>query len=154
MTLNNEMILTCPEGFHVMDGEELSRLNFLKKGDGECLSDPDRHIIISIGWRKAKGFSHFRVKAEEIAHHDEKLIARSMKDLSYCLDDFRTGEIGGEKFGGFRYTYVAQSIGMIAESIVLKHNKTFYYLHIYTREALKTENLRLWEEMLQGIRFA
>ena len=55
VTWNDTLTISCPEGFHVMDEEERSRLNFYGEGECECLSDPDRHIIISIGWARLNG---------------------------------------------------------------------------------------------------
>ena len=49
---------------------------------------------------------------------------------------------------GFRYGYEAQGIGMIGESCVVKRGKTLFYLHFYTREALKSGGLQTWEAIL------
>ena len=43
--LNEELALTYPEGFAAPGEEEMQKLQFLNKGPGEVLFDPDRHIM-------------------------------------------------------------------------------------------------------------
>ena len=47
ITFNNKLTLSFPDTFHVMSGEDREALTFLAEGPGDCLSDPDRHMIIS-----------------------------------------------------------------------------------------------------------
>ena len=51
VTLNNTLQVFYPDGFHVMDEAERSKLKSLGGGPVECLSDPERHILISTGWK-------------------------------------------------------------------------------------------------------
>ena len=48
MLLNQELNLTVPEGFRELTGEERSKLNFIEDGEGCCLQDAGRHIMISV----------------------------------------------------------------------------------------------------------
>ena len=70
------------------------------------------------------------------------------------LDGFLSRAVGGETAEGFSYDYEAQGIRMSAESCVVKHGKVFYYLHIYTREEYKDENLKLWSELLSTAKWS
>lgn len=151
--INNEMKVTCPEGFHVMNEEELSELNFIAKGDCEVLSDPERHIIISVGWRSAKGVSFLLLRPYDIVRNEARTVARANKYFNFRMGDFTEGVIGGEDANGFRYGYTADEIDMAVETVVLRHNKKFYYLHFYTREDQMEENGALWEEALHNISF-
>ncbi len=153
LVLNDVLHLTYPEGFHIMTNEELKEMAFVQKGPGECLFDPARHMMISFGWRKGSGFSYIRLKAKEIAHHDEKLVRQSMWKDRYSFECFSSRTIGGEQAEGFCYNYQDQKHNMSAESIVLKHNKFFYYFHVHTRSSVRGENLALWEDMLRNMHF-
>ncbi len=53
--LNRTLALPLPEGFHVMDEEERSRLRFLEAGECVCLSDPERHLVVTVGWKPLDG---------------------------------------------------------------------------------------------------
>ena len=54
MQLNQELNLNVPEGFHVLSEAERMRLNFIADGEGCCLQDAERHIMISVGWKKSE----------------------------------------------------------------------------------------------------
>ncbi len=35
-----------------MDQAERAKLNMLKDGEGVCLTDPARHMVLSVGWKR------------------------------------------------------------------------------------------------------
>ena len=46
VVLGDKLTLSYPEGFHVMDDAEKSGMQFVGGSTGECLSDPERHILL------------------------------------------------------------------------------------------------------------
>jgi len=106
-----KLTLSYPDGFHIMDAGEKEKLNFLGGSTGECLNDPDRHIIISIGYKSAGGLG-FLVSAKDAAKRTEAAIRKPMQAFSYHLNGFDKRSIGGEDAEGFRYEYEAQGISM------------------------------------------
>ncbi len=149
--LNNELNLSYPEGFHVLDDEERNRLTFFEDGPGVCLSDPERHIMMSVGWKQAGGFAAMVLNSKDVAKNMEAKIRKPMKQFGYRLEGFVSREVGGKQANGFRYEYEAQGIGMFAESLAVKMNKTIYYIHFYARTALKAESLPIMEDILGSI---
>ena len=71
---NNTLSLTFPDGFHVMNNDERKKLKMLADGPGECLTDPDRHIIISIGWKELGLFPALLVSVKDAADNSQKAI--------------------------------------------------------------------------------
>ena len=126
MTLNNELQFPVPDGFHVMDEEEMSGMTMIAAGPGVCLKDPERHIVVSVGYKKAGLLTSKMLSQKDIAEKSEGSIRQAMKPYSYWPDG-----------AGKRETYV------------LKKGKTFYYFHVYMRAALKEESMPVWEEMLR-----
>ena len=49
-------------------------MSFVEDGECECLSDPDRHMIISIGWKHLQGLAAL-AGAENAAKTMEKSVA-------------------------------------------------------------------------------
>lgn len=49
------------------------------------------------------------------------------------------------------YSYTKNDTPMSAESLVLKQGSSFFYFHLYTRTALKDENMSVMTKMLEGI---
>ena len=153
LTLNGAMRLDYPDGFRLMDQEERSRQNFLKDGPGECLPDPQRHMLVSVGWKSAGFFISKLAGTKESAENMEARIRKGMQGFGYRAVGFLSREAGIEPAEGFGYEYEAQGVDMYAESYVVKHGKTFYYLHFYTRKELKGENLEIWKTMFSSIKW-
>ena len=145
----NELQLTYTEDFHEMDENERAGLNFYKDEAGVCLSAPEKHIIISVGWKKS-AVASMMMNAKEAAENAEKNISRPMRAYGYELDGFTDYELDGEKACGFRYHYTSQGIGMTGETVAVKYRKVFYYLNFYVRTELLDESLKLWQDMLDS----
>ena len=152
MKLNNELTVTCPDGFHVMDAEEKKKLNAIG-GIGEVITDPDRHIIISIGWKNVGGLISAMFNAKNASREVEKNYKSSMKAYGYRFGDHISRTIAGEKAEGFSFGYTAGEIEMYAESYAVKHNKEFYYIHYYSRTAVKEDNAAVLNEILDSAVF-
>ena len=148
----NELQLSYTEGFHEMDENEKAGLNFYKEGPGVCLSDPEKHIIVSIGWVKS-GLASVMISEKEAAKKAEEKISSPMKAYGYVLEGFSDYIVDGEKACGYRYHYTAQDIGMTGETIVVKYRKVFYYLNFYARTELLDESLKIWQEMLDSAKW-
>lgn len=152
LLLNNSLKLPCPQGFHVMDEEERSGMNITGSGPVICLSDPERHMIVSIGWQTVGGLTALLLKSGDIARNSEKAIRRSMESYGYQGEGFLQRSIAGNRADGFAYTYEAQGVPMYGESCAVKIGKDFYYFHLYARQALREESLQVWEEILDSVR--
>ena len=145
---NNTLHLSFPDSFHVMDYDERQKLNKLVDGPGECLADPENHIIISIGWKELGLFPALLVSSKDAADNSQKAISQAMQPYGYRFRETFAEDIDGEKAPGFSYEYEAQGIAMHGETCVVKHNKVLYYLHIYMRRELKEESTKIWKDIL------
>lgn len=143
----NKMHLHMPEGFHVLSEEERSKLNMLKDGEGEVISDPDRHITVSAAWKKHNALLGMLTDEDGAIHSMEKQTAGPMKAFGYELDGFTTETVGGKDAKAFAYHYNVQDTGMSAESMILKNDDVHYYIHCYYRTALKEESRAVLQEI-------
>lgn len=153
MLLNNELELGLPEGFHELSPEETGKLQFTETGAGSVFSDPERHIMVSVGWKQIGAFAGLLLNGSDLAKKMEKSLEGSMAAFGYQPVARLKKSLGGEPAEGIRYRYMAQEIGMEGESLVLKHKKTLYYLHFYTRAAMAAENQQVWEQILDSVRW-
>ena len=154
MQLNQKLNLNVPEGFHVLSEAERSRLNFIADGEGCCLQDAERHIMVSVGWKKTGAFAGLILNTGDVAKRLESSIRNAMKPFHYRAEEKVELCPGGKKAEGIRYVYDAQGVEMTGESCVLKVNKTLYYFNFYTRKALQEENRKVWEDLLQSMHWA
>ena len=149
--LNDAMVLHSPEGFHRMTEAERSVVRVAEEGPWIGLSHPEKHILVTAGWKQAGGIAGLLSRGD-LAKNMEKRVRRPMQPYGYRLEGFTERSIAGEKAGGFRYSYRAQETDMYAESYALKHGGAVYYFHFYARAALKAESLPVWEELLGFVR--
>ena len=153
MILNNELELTVPEGFHEMDAAERAKLTFAGGEPGLCITDPDRHMIVTVGWRPLGTFAAMLVDAKSAAKTSEKQIGKLMKEYGYRTLGFSGRDLGGMTGEGFRFSYDVQDIGMLGESIFVKNGKTLYGFNLYCRRALEKENAPVLKELLSSVRW-
>lgn len=153
VTWNDTLTISCPEGFHVLDEAERGKLNFIQDGPGGGISDPDRHILISTGWKPFGGLSAMLLGIKDVAKNMEGRVRKPMQNYGYRLDGFVSGNVGNEKAEGFCYEYEAGGVGMYAESWVVKYKKVLYFLHFYARRELKDESLEIWNEILSSAKW-
>ena len=150
--VNDQLILSYPDGFHIMTESERSKLNLLEDGQWIGLSDPDRHMIVTVGWKHAGFLTANFSTSNDLAKGMEKKIRKPMEPFGYRNEGFTDRVVAGEKACGFRYGYKAQSVDMVAESLVLKCDGTVVYFHSYMREALKEASMVVWNELLELVR--
>ena len=151
IVLNNKLRVQYSEWFRVLSEDERNQIKMLEDGQGICLSDPDRHILVSIGWKQPPRLALMMLNSRDLAKNAEKQISKAMQPYGYIAKGGRQRQIAGTETCGFGYEYTAQGIPMYAETFVMKKGRTVYYFHFYARTALKEESLAVWNELLDGI---
>ena len=111
-----------------MDESEQGGMQFYGGSPGKCLSDPKRHILISIGSKSIGGITVLLVSAKDAAKRAEASIHKPMQAYGYRLNGFAAKAVGNKQAEGFGYEYEAQGVGMYGESYVVKLDRTLYYL--------------------------
>lgn len=148
LTINNKLLITFQDSFTVLSAEERQKLNTIEQGPYECLSDQDRHILISIGFRPLGGLFSIFLSTKDAAHNSESKISQAMQSYGFKLIEHKHISLCNNDAKGFSYEYIAQGTSMYGESYVLKHDKALYYLNYYSRHELLTDNQKIWDEIL------
>ena len=145
--------ITCPDGFFKMDEADLEKITVF--GDGTCggLRDPERHILITVGWKAVRRFAALILTTKDLAKNTRTEIGKAMQPFGFRDTGTLSKDIGGRAALGFSYEYEAEGIPMYAESYALKHGTTFFYLHFYARDEQKSESLDLWNTILSSARW-
>lgn len=151
--LNNELELTCPEGFHVLNEEEMNKFNFANDKPGCVLENKDSHIIISLSWRPINGLLALMVNVRELAQKMAQYISEADQPYDHRQGDSFTGTVAGEKSAGFDYHYKAQDIDMDGRAIVVKHRRMLYYMYFYSRSQLRQQSLEQIELIISSMSF-
>ena len=150
--LDKELEIDLPDGFYELNEEERQKMNFFTEGgEFSCFSDPERHILVSVGKKEINAFAAMLLNSKDIAKNMEQMIEKALVPADYHFGSYRSQKNGSLGFEGFRYDYSAQGIGMTAESYAAKYKRTVYYVHIYMRSALKEESLPVTGRILESI---
>ena len=127
ISINDRYTLPVPDGFHVVEETDKQKLNVMGGGDWMGLSDPGRHLLMTLGWKKVG------------------------KLPSKLLKGYQSRRIAGLSAEGFRCKYMAQGIHTGAESLVAKDGNVLYYFHFYYREEQEAQALAVWEKILASV---
>lgn len=153
--LNHELDLTFPDSFHPLSKEELAGLQNPAGAEGAAFSDPDDHILFSVGWKPIGTLSNLLLTTKDLAKNMDASFKRSFAPYSYQSGGLLEASIGGLPAKGVRYQYTAkEGVAMTGLSYVLKRKKVIYYLHYYTRAALEQKNQAILQEILKTARWA
>ena len=151
--LNNSLHIVFPDGFIRLSKEELDQMRTLQSSPGECLRNPEKHIIVSLSFRSAGLLSQL-AGSDSMIKNSQNTITRAMRSYGYQLIGYSDRQTGGKPAKCFRYAYTAQNTEMLGECCAIKEGKTFYYLHFYVRKACSEEGFRLWDSILENAVFS
>ncbi|MBQ8996223.1 MAG: hypothetical protein IJ091_10455 [Oscillospiraceae bacterium] len=146
--LNNTLTLNIPEGFRDLTDEEIKG-KYLGAPPQWCVSDPQRHMILTAGWKKINRFSALLLSGKDLEKQLEKAILDAMDPYGVSFGEHTNVPIGTEKAEGFTCQYTAEGIKMISESLVVLYEKTAYYLFAYVRAEREEDCLALFHEVLK-----
>ena len=151
ISIDNKLYMDCPEGFRQLTEEELHKMNLIAGGKGLCISDSERHIVISVAWTQVNALSAWLLGTRETAGSMEKHIRKNMKPFSYVwLDDVKR-TIDGQLARGVDYDYVVNGINMTGESLAIKSDENLYYFHMYARKIRREESVKVFNEILDSV---
>ena len=153
ITCNKALALSCPDGFHILDESERASLKVLGEGPGEVLSDPDRHILLSIGWKPLGALTSLLLNTKDVARNMNMRLRKALKPYGCREKGLLNRMIGGKRAEGLSYEYDSKGIRMFGQSYVTKHGKAFYFLHFYVRSEQQAESLPVCEEILASVKW-
>lgn len=151
LMISDQLKLPCPDGFHLMSDEEKAKLNFLEEGEGFCLRDENRHMLVSIGWKKTGMLTAMLLSDISLERNMESSIRQGMQPYGFQQETHLNRQIAGGNAAGFRFTYTAQNTDMLSESYVLRSGHSVIYFHLYARNALREESLPVWNDLLASV---
>lgn len=145
ITVYDELILDMPEGFHVMNDEELT--DYFGNTEQWAIRDAERHIVISVVKTKPSLALSVLTDAKSVAKGVESNMRKRL--IEYVHDDDITTQIAGKKTSGYRFSFKAKDadIRQSGEILVFKNKKCFYVLQYYTWTELNSSNIGIWREL-------
>lgn len=155
ITLNDELTLTCPDGFREMEGDELKAVFPEEPMGCWAACDDERHIIIAAQWHDSgRKLLAKMVSAKDQLGRIDSARRKSFKSYGYQSGKPYETEVAGE--GAWRQdcSYQIKGIDHVASSVVLKSGSCFYTLYLYGRAAQEAESRAAFDQVLSSLRLA
>ena len=146
--INNRLELVRPEGFRVMDHEELKQAYGI---DYDCMwgmRDEERHIILSVFWKVSNKLISKLGTAKLVADESQKAMRRRYRKAGYHSNGLFETEVAGNKAWGFSYGYTPDGPAQSCETVVVKDGTCCYTVLYHTREECAQANRAIYEEVL------
>lgn len=150
--INNKLQLAQPEGFRVMDHDELVQAYQTDYDSMWGMRDEERHIIFAVIWKVTNKVLGALAGSKTVAEQAEKALRKSYKDMDYRCDDRYKITVAGKTAHGFRYSYTNQGQDQAAETFVVQDGASCYTFYYYTRAELAEENRSVFDEILASIK--
>lgn len=151
-TCNAELCFTFPDGFSKLDEEVKRRMGISGNDQVEMFSDPERHMLINVGWRPMNLAGRLNT-VKDMMKSVEAGISKQMQPYGYRYVTESALEVDGVKAEVMEYEYTAEGIDMFGETVVIKANKIMYNIHLYARKELKETSLETWHEILDSVKW-
>ena len=149
--LNDQLELSCPEGFRRLNEEEIKKFNFANEAPGCVLQNEECHLIVSLAWRKVNFLLSRLISVKELSGRMADYIANADKDYGHKRGENFDVRVAGEKAAGFEYSYTVEDTAMDARVIITRHRGFFYYMYFYFRSANRQESLKLIDEIVNSM---
>lgn len=151
-TINGQIEIMIPEGFHVMDAGELKQLYRDDNTDRFGIWDKDRHIIISVFWHESGKMLSMLADPKSVAKGDELKMRKGLKNSGYACTGFFEKELCGKKTYGYGCEYDIGEIRQIAEAVILKKDNICYKFYYYARKNGPDTDHELFESVLDSVK--
>lgn len=153
VVVHGSLNLSYPDGFGVMDEEELRLLYQDDNTDRWGIWDKERHLIFVVYWHDSSALLGKMVGTKSLAKRAERLLSKGLKANAYHCDGFYSTQVAGTEAEGFVYTYQVQDVNQVARVTVLRHGACCYTLYWYAREEGDPTDAQVLDDLLASISF-
>ncbi len=152
-TINNEVTMPIPEGFHIMSAEELAK-SFGKPDPCRWgMWNQERHIMIILEWKTYSALTMKMTNLQKITARNESITKRCAKNNAYQLQGFFPGRIGGLNAEGYNYYYKVQGIDQQNISLLTVKENTVYRLSSIGRVENADADRAFLDEICEMVKF-
>lgn len=151
--VNDSLEIAQPEGFRLMDKQELVHAYEIDYPLMWGMRDEERHVVLSVFWKVNNKLLAKLATPKLVADSRRNTLRRILKERDLHFDEEFTSEIAGLKARGMRYRYVNNGNQYTCEYVVVINDRTCYTIDYYSRSDHAEENRPLYEEILSSVAF-
>lgn len=129
--INNEVLLSYPEGFVEMDREALKEAFLDDNPNRWGIKDEKRHMLVTVLWNRTNMITAMITGPGTIADSAEHKMKTSLSKSRYKFGRFERKKVSGRNANGFTYEYVLEGVEQIGEVLVFQNVNCYYTLYTY-----------------------
>ena len=129
--INNEVLLSYPEGFEEMDRKALKEAFLDDNPNRWGIKDEKRHMLVTVLWNRTNMITAMITGPSTIADSVEHKMKTSLNKSRYKFGGFERKKVSGRNANGFTYEYVLEDTEQIGEVLVFQNVNCYYTLYTY-----------------------
>ena len=150
-TVNNELTLSCPEGFAEMTPNELERAFSYRDARIFGIRDTERHIVITITWHKVNVFLAALSDPASTLRSAEFRLRRALSRYGFKKTGSLTRTLAGQTAKGFGYSFQVSGLIREGEVWMIRKKNCYYTVYTYARKPVSQENRAVIEGILKSM---
>ena len=153
-TIDGIVEVEVPDGFNVMNAEELRQVYQSEDPNRWGMRDKERHIIMTVMWKAYHGLAGLLLPdLKTVCKKNEQLSSKGYAGHGYRCDGFSSQSVDGQPAEGYRFSYQVGNAEHSAKTILVRHGKTIYSITFAGRAENQSADKELFAGITAGIRF-
>ena len=145
--INNEISLTYPDSFQLMDGPALREAYLNDDPDRWGIIEEELHLMITVLWQRTNALAVRLSDLPTVALRNEALTRAACADCEYEARGFVSRTLGGRPAEGYCYSYLLNGEERQAYSLLFKQKSRIYGVTCICRQ----EDSAAWRERFDAI---
>ena len=151
--INNEVMLSYPDGFEEMDRAQLKDAFLDDNPNRWGIKDEKRHMMVTILWNRTNMISAMITGPGTIADSAEHKMKTSLSKSQYKCNGFERKKVSGRNANGFTYEYVLEGVEQIGEVLIFQNVNCYYMLYTYALKKNEQKARVVIDAIENSIRF-
>ena len=150
--VNGEISIDIPEGFRILNGEELNALYADSNPNRWGMTDDERHMVVSIFWHKNNPLLTLLAGAKDACKATERKLSKALRGHEYVLEGFFQRSLCGKQAYGFRHRYDLRGETYTSYVILFMKGSVCYTVYCYVRVTDMESSIPVLQDILQSMR--
>ena len=150
--INDEIRISLPAEFHLMDPEEKKSIYALSAVVPDWSArDAERHMIFAASWKQMNSILAMMACSMDGAKGLEKRMRIALRDRNYHFGEYIRGELGEKKAFGFTFRYQGKEGELLNRTMMVRSGGCIYYLTSQIRTDRENESGAIMDEIWRSL---
>ena len=149
--INQTLSIGIPEGFHVMDAQELKQAFQSDHPDRWGIRNRESHVMVTVLWKDYPILLSKLADLKAVCRKNEQMAAKGYAGHDYQCGGFFSLTAAGLPAEGYRFSYSVDGVEQSAETILFKLEKTIFTITCGGRRENREADRELFDRIIAGI---